>query len=992
MALFLGATLGLNSAHSASASDWFFRDWQVDDGLPGNDVSGIAQAGEGWLWVATQSGLASFDGLRFREVPLAIPSRRDHPIIRCQALGQREELWLALEGGLVVQIGKTVTNVFTPKEGLVLFKPTSLAQSRDGAVWVSYVDGSVCRIQHAKITRFTARDGLSGVGPCWLATDMDGQLWFAKAGQLGRFRTEKFEALFALPAGPARLGAARDGGIWICAGRQLLKSSGLTNPPVEVGRLTGDRAGVEPAVILETRTGDVWIGTSIGGLFHFDGVGFQRVATSHADILALGEDHEGNLWVGTGGGGLNRVRPRFLHLEGATEGLPLATIRSVSETAAGELWAVAQNGELSRRIQNRWHILGINDGWGEVKANCVLSDRSGGVWVGTYRGGLHRWNGKAWTNYQRADGMMGDLVRGLFEDSRSNLWIALEGNVCVQRLSQGNFQTFAQPAGSRAVRAMAEDARGGVWFGTTDGLLLRADGDQLINETPGTLANPKPIRCLTAASDGSLWIAYAGAGLGRLKAGKFTQISVEQGLYDSHISVLTQDAEGAWWLGADRGLFRIGARELERVADGAAGALRLVVYGRDEALPNLQANYGYAPGFVRARDGRLWFPMRTGLAVIQPSRVPPSRIPPRVFLERVSVDGRALAIGMGESLRLPPEHRRLEVEFTAFTFVAPENVAFRYRLDGWDDEWVNNGTQRRITYPRLPAGQYELRVAARSNAGDWNPVEARLQFRVGQFYWQTWWFRVTGLGVFTVVLVALVRYGSHRRLRAALQRLEQEAALQRERARIAKDIHDDLGASLTQISLLGKLAEQDLSQPGQAAARVREISAAAREGVKAVDEIVWAVNPRNDTAAHFLDYAGQFAVDYLRTAGIRCRIDFPANVPELALNAHARHGLFLVLKESLNNVVKHSGAGEVWLRAALAGRTLSLAIEDNGHGFVAGPTESGSDGLRNMQQRLAEIGGRCQVTSGVGAGTRVRLELELPDRPPTVTWNGRPES
>lgn len=172
----------LAPAFGNPASDWFYRDWQVDDGLPGNDVTGIVQAGEGWLWVATQSGLARFDGVKFRDVPLSIPSRREHPIIRCQLLGQREELWLALEGGLVARLGKAVTKVFSPQEGLALFKPTSLVQSRDGAVWVSYVDGSVCRLQEERITRFTARDGLSGVGPCWLATDVEGRLWFAKAG------------------------------------------------------------------------------------------------------------------------------------------------------------------------------------------------------------------------------------------------------------------------------------------------------------------------------------------------------------------------------------------------------------------------------------------------------------------------------------------------------------------------------------------------------------------------------------------------------------------------------------------------------------------------------------------------------------------------------------------------------------------------------------------------------------------------------------------
>jgi signal transduction histidine kinase len=283
-----------------------------------------------------------------------------------------------------------------------------------------------------------------------------------------------------------------------------------------------------------------------------------------------------------------------------------------------------------------------------------------------------------------------------------------------------------------------------------------------------------------------------------------------------------------------------------------------------------------------------------------------------------------------------------------------------------------------VSYPRLPANTYTFRVQACNHAGVWNLDGAQLAFVVTPFFWQTWSFRATALAAFTLVLVAIVRYVSFRRLRVRLHELEQQAALHKERGRIAKDIHDDLGANLTQIALLGELAQQDRGEPDKAAERVGKISTTARQAIKSLDEIVWAVNPRNDTLSHLIDYAGQFALDYLRLAGIRCRLDFPEQAPAREVSTDVRHNLFLAIKEALNNIVKHARASEVWLRASADANGLRFSVEDNGCGFDRAPDDATADGLRNMRQRLAEIGGECKIESKSGAGTRVTFQLPWP--------------
>jgi streptogramin lyase len=604
-------------------------------------------------------------------------------------------------------------------------------------------------------------------------------------------------------------------------------------------------------------------------------------------------------------------------LQSSDQGLPVSSLGSICQDDKGTMWAVAQNGELSRLVDRRWQSVSREEGWSGARALCVSSDGRNGVWVGTYHAGLHHWDGRSWGVLERGDGLAGEVVRGLFLDRRGDLWLALEGGTCVQRLRAGKFQTILQPANSRPVRALVEDTHGTVWFGTVDGLLLRVEGDQLIDETARTLAVPIPIRCLLPAEDGSLWIGYAGVGVGRLSDNSFKLISAAEGLPDTYISAMAVDQGGSFWFASDRGIFQVWQRELETVANGVATEVRAITYGRDEALPSLQANYGCAPGSACSRDGRIWFPMRTGLAVIHPDRIVPRRMPPAIILERASVDGQPIPIEVGEILHLKPQHRRVDLEYTAFSFIAPELLEFRHQLDGWDNDWKDSGTDRRVGYTRLPAGQYTFRVEARSQAGEWTANESSLAFVVEPFPWQRWWFRIAVLALFTGGIIAGVRYVSFRRLRQQLVRLEQETALQRDRARIAGDLHDDLGANLTQIALLSELAQKDFGKPDEARDHIDQIFRTAKALTRSLDEIVWAVNPKNDSLDRFVAHFCTYAPEYLHSAGIRCRLDVPMDVPPLPLPADVRHHLHLAMKEALHNVAKHAEASEVKVKLSL---------------------------------------------------------------------------
>lgn len=983
---------------------WASRSWQTSDGLPDNNVVGVAQTPDGYLWVATSGGLMRFDGAQFQEFPLAnipgVPNR----VVRAMFCDRRGRLWLGMDRGPIVCISPTETLVFTNTPDAYT---VDMAEDASGSVWITYADGGLTRIAGGRVTVFDAASGWSAGGQSSIVTDIRGNLWYAKGREAGIFRNGRFQTLVTLGRDVSCLGLRRAGGVWVCAGRQLLDLNEQGGPRL-VGQFPSTFDRVEPQAVIEDGGGAIWVGTAANGLFRFSGTNFTSIPTPYFEISCLALDCEGNVWAGTAGGGLERIRPRVIELLGRDSGLLNESVRSVCEDSRGVIWAATWNGSLVQRQNGMWTSLARGSNAPTGIFSCVATDPAGGVWVGTRDNGLFYWNDGRCRHWRQTNGLSSDNVRSILQGSDGAVFVATDNPSRVQRLVDDHWEPLEMSVQPRSIRCLVEDANKVIWAASADGLLMRVQGNQLVDETPGESDRLLSIRCLCPIPDGSLFIGYAGWGIGRLKDGHFVRITAAQGLYDDYVSQMVVDDHGWLWCAGNRGIFQIQLKQMDAVAEGRVSKVRSIVYGRNEGFLNLQPNYENVSGAFRGRDGRLYFPMKTGLVIVHTKNVPHNIAPPPVILERIAVDGqtvalydRRLAAGAGNfsrivnvmakpqsrpALRLPPNHRKLEFDFTALNLTAPENVHFEYRLDGFDDNWLEGGPERSASYSRLPPGNYRFEVRACNNSGPWNAVPASVAFLVAPFYWQTWWFRSLALFVFTMGVIGVMYFVSVRRLRKQLVIMEQQAALQHERARIAKDIHDDLGANLTQIAFLGELARQDQGEPEKAAERIGKISATARQAVKSLDEIVWAVNPRNDTLSHLMDYAGQFAVDYLRLAGIRCRLDFPEQSAPRELSTDLRHNLFLVIKEAIHNVVKHAHASEVRLRIRHSETALDIVIEDDGRGFETGGDGNGADdamadGLRNMRSRMTDIGGTFSFESRAGAGTKIILHLPLTPAP-----------
>ncbi|MGD1089543.1 MAG: two-component regulator propeller domain-containing protein [Verrucomicrobiota bacterium] len=992
----------VSPAMAENENPYSVRAWTSEDGLPENKVVGVAQTPDGYLWVATQGGLVRFDGVRFQQFEAASTAGFVSRTMRVLYLDGSDRLWLAKEGGVLVCIDGATVRTLTPKDGLPQLDfndgQRSLAQEKDGSLWISYSRGTVVRFKDGHVDVFPARDGLPTKGICFFCTDRDGQLWFVKGGQVGVFRDGKFVTLLDLSPNYARIAPARAGGIWICVNHQVLKFNEGSRP-VALAELPASRGDLNVTAMLEDHEGAVWVGTAFNGLFRCDSNSVASVGTTYSAISSLAEDLEGNLWVGTLGGGLNCVQPRVISLIGTAEGLPFEGVYSVCRDASGALWAVGQNGVLARQQGAKWVTPTLDKEAAEVHATCVAADSTGTVWIGTAQGTLYRWTNGQFSNFTFADGVHKGSVRSLLTTASEDLWIATDSantSNSLYRIRNGNVRCFDLPPGQRLIRAMAEDVDGNFWAGASDGLLVRVTGETLVDETAKF---PRfSIRCLHGSRDGSLWIGYAGFGVGCLRDGRMTRFTSDQGLPNDYVSQILEDDRGDIWFAGNQGVFQVRRQEFDDVAAGRSAWLRPVLYGHNKGMPNMQANFDYCPNASRPEGGQLIFSMLTGLVQVQPDRVQLNRLEPDVIVERVVADGQLLAayqtsgspvatnapapieldsVDKKNEIRLPAGVQQIQFDFTALSFVAPENVQFRYQLEGLDQGWVDAGTQRLAQYTHLPPGKYRFKVIACNNDRIWNKTGVTLAVIQKPKIWETLWFKGLVAAATLWIISGAVAIVLRRRHQLVVERLEHQRGLEFERTRIARDLHDDLGVGLTEIGLLGDLAGASSELPQTSRERLEEITGRARTLAASLDEIVWAINPANDTSQSLVDYFFPYAQKLLGCAGIRCRFEVIEPLPAGDLNAEERHEFFHAYKEALNNIIRHSGATQVQITISAGQGNLLVRIADNGCGLEDTAGNGAHHGLAGMRERLLLLGGRCEITGTADKGTTVIFNIPV---------------
>jgi ligand-binding sensor domain-containing protein/signal transduction histidine kinase len=923
------------SAIAAAPSDFPFivDSWSVEDGLPDNEAIAVLQAKDGYLWIGTLHGLVRFDGNQFMPFD----------------------------------------EMNTP--GLKSDRVVFLYEDEQTNLWIGTQSAGLAEVQNGKIKSFETET--TGAGAVTFARQDMGGLLFCSENGIALYRAGKMNfypnaispQLFFM----ARhlLIPSRDGGMWQLYGNvqkmndnRVIKNFG----PCPWGSAPIVRAACEDS------EGNLIVGTLGQGIYWFQADGhYRHISTAEGlssdFVLSLCLDNEGDLWAGTDGGGLNRIKKKLFN---SPENFHSWAVQSLSEDTNGGVWTAfgALGAAYWRSNATSDYQVGQSH-----QAWEVLVDGQQNVWLGSQQEGLFLFRTNQFFPAPGAK-VLGQELFALFESRNGRVWAGAQNGL--GRWDGQNWKLFTTNDGlsENVVRAIAEDAAGNLWIGTENSGLdyfngLKFVSYQATNGLPGN-----DISCLYLDNDSVLWVGTSAHGLARFENGKWERFSTRDGLASNSIGYIIGDDEGNLWIGSNRGLMRIQRRLL---AAGEPFFCR--VFGRNDGLPTRECSSGSQPAAIRALDGRLLLPTTKGLVSVAPAALKPNPRPPQVLIESAFVDNgpnqntNPLNSAWSPAVTVPAGGRLLEIHYTALNFSASQAVRFRYHLEGRPA--IEVGNTRVVRYTDLLPGDYRFNVTACNEDGTWNPTGAWLDIYVLPHFWQTKTFQLAVIILLLGAIIGTVRYISTQKLHRELQVLKQKEVLERERARIARDLHDQLGANLTQVALLGELAEADKHIPGEVESHAQQISLTARETTRSLDEIVWAVNPSNDTLEGLANYACKYAQEYAALAGLPCRVDFPAQLPATIIPPEVRHNVFLAFKEAVHNVVKHAQAHEVWIRLRLQPERFILAVEDNGRGLDKQTINQNRNGLRNMQKRMTDIGGEFSISSGANGGTLVQLTVPV---------------
>ena len=953
--------------------------WTTDNGLPQNTVRAIVQTRDGYLWLTTFDGLARFDGVHF-----TVFNKSNTPAItnnRFISLYEDRDgtLWAGADTGEVVTYrdgifaahampeatrGQPVTFSRDARDELMVVTgggayyvrgqgpvpaPSRYADTRlllyrgpSGTQWTIDARGVHQSREGQQVSyplTFDWDEGLNGLGAY---EDGQGNLWLADLSSVYRLRDGRISRYTERDGLPPRTSLRPryqdpDGGVWFSLGAMFQDATGVARFKDERFTIYASEAGLPVTVYLDAiadREGSIWI-ASTSGLFRLKRKPITVYSTveglSHNEVYPLLQTRDGRITVGT-------IRGLSVIADGAVVRDPLndfkEVVQSLSEDRQGRLWIGT-----ATSLYRYWNGKVEDVTPPPVKGTSVLAiheDGIGGIWVGTSRGLVKLEGDRVVEHYSTRNGLPRDDVTVIHESidaaGHSVLWIGTSGGLA--RLADGRFTSFTAAdglAGNR-VRTIYEDADGTLWIGTYDD------------------------------------------GLSRFRDGKFFNYRTEQGLYNNGVFQILEDRHANFWISSNRGIYRVSRRELNEMADGRRSQITAVAFGKADGMLNSECNGGRQPAGLIAPDGRLWFPTMGGVAVVDPEAAPVNPLSPPVLIESVMVE--RAAVRFGEGVRVGPGQRDLEIAYTGLSLIKPDQVRFRYKLEGLNNDWVEAGTRRVAYFPYLSPGSYTFRVLAANSDGIWNDTGASLRVVVAAPFYRTIWFM-------TLVALGIAATGhlAHRsRIAVMRRRQDDQAAFSRrliesqeaERKRIAAELHDSLGQSLLVIKNRALLGGMSSADEGTAKEQFEEISLTASQAIDEARQIAYDLRP------YHLDRLGltQSLEEMIERVAASTSIRFTVNLPLLdgVFSKEGEAIFYRIVQESVSNIVKHSGSSEAVVAIRREEDAVTLTIRDNGKGFAAaGSAGSGGFGLIGLAERVQMLGGTYAMDTAPGRGTVITV-------------------
>jgi len=1018
--------------------------WTTANGLPQNTLTSIVQTADGYLWIGSFGGLTRFDGARFESFDRAnTPELRNSGI---HVLWPDEEgaLWIGTNGGGLTRLMHGRFQTWTSEQGLAGDVVRAVYRDRSGRLWVGTNRG-LTLFGEGGMRSYGAAHGLANPVVRAIREDRDGTLWVGtNGGGLCRLRGEAFECLGAEAGLTSSYVFAvlidREGTLWVGT-----NGGGLFRREGERFRQFGAAQGLASDVVwalFEDSLGSLWVGTYGGGLYRREGDRFSAIRAasglSSDFVRALWQDHEGSLWVGTYTGGLNRLRDGKFTVWTTREGLPVDIVKPVLASRDGGVHLGTSGGGLASLRDGRVSVPAVWRGLPNDFVQALHEDADGTLWAGTNGGGLVRLGRGGRRVFTTRDGLPDDHISTVTRDRDGVLWIGTNASG-IARYDGRRFTTLGRDEGlgSNLVMCTLVDRENGVWIGTDGGGLTRIHGGVTRTFTSADGLPSDNVLSLFQDAEGLLWAGTSGGGLALHSRGRFVSFSTRDGLREDVVFAILQDGKGDLWLSGNAGISRVSRASLLARERDRSLPLEVSSYGIADGMKSNECSGISQPAGTRTSDGRLWFPTTKGVVAIDPAAIPTNAVPPPVRIEDLQAGSRFYA-GEG-TIELPPGASSWEIRYTALSLVAPSKVRFRYRLEGYDESWVDAGNRREAFYTQVPPGRYVFRVAAANNDGLWNEEGARLELELLPRFRETRLFYLLIalglLGAAGLVYSLRVRRLEQRRrelealvlartaelreqtlrtenAREEAERLRDRAERQREIAQRANTVKTevlsiaahDLKNPLQMVLGYSDMAEQKLPPDSPVLEFVRPILASARRMLEIIDRLLDTAAleagriPLRQEVVDLRALAREVAEAH-RAASLQKGQQIAVDVEGPALVRGDEGRLYEVLENLVSNAIKYSPLGApIRVCVTQTGSRVRCVVEDSGPGLseadrerlfgrfqrlTAKPTAGESStglGLAIVKELVELHGGSVRAESdGPGKGSRFVIELEAVD-------------
>ena len=950
------------AAYAAGPPGFTRKVWQNQDGLPEQTVQAFAQTADRYLWIGTTGGLLRFDGAQF-----TLFDRDNTPEL---------------------------------KENSVF----ALLVSRDGSLWIGTEGGGLTRYRDGRFQSYGAADGLSDGFVRALKEDRNGTLWVGTDNGLLRMSGGKLQRVDGMGKTPALAvhAIAEDhlGGLWVGGSRVLRLDHGSAREY----HIEGSGSQNRVKSILETADHTVWVGT-VSGLHRLDkgAKNFKRLDEVKGTVRVLQQTSDGTLWVGTIGQGVLSIRGEKSIAMSAPNELPSNAVLNLFEDGEKNIWIGTQAGMLrltgtparvmllpqasdsdfgtisTDRDGALWIVTAgvfhMRDGviqpytfpgLEHIPVRNIFRDRSGALWIGTDGNGVVRMDGGKALWLTTRQGLVNNFIRAIEQSRDGSVWIATDEGV--SHWAAGSFHNYQMRDGLSyfSTRVLLEDRSGDLWIGTDRGLSQLRNGVFVHDEATDGLSQKK-VWAIHEDADGGLWFGTRNDGLYRWKQGKLTHYTTEQGLESNSIYQILDAANGGFWMSGPNGISLLSRRDLDAVADHPGQYLPLTFYGLSDEVETTQIYGGRQPSGCLDANGDAWFPSDRGPIHILRNAMQTASLPP-VRISEVLVNGRPVPVN--QPIVMAPGNARLELQYAPILLRSQDGVRFRYKLDGFDANWIDASTRRVASYTNLPPGTFTFHVAAFEVNNPQAISEASLEITQTPRFYRTLWFVVL-----CILVIAMLIFGVYR-FRLWQMKMRYEAVLE-ERGRLAREMHDTVIQGCTSISALLE-AMTSVGQPGDSL--TNELMEHARTQVgTTIDEArhaVWNLRQQRPSENSIGEALKGLAEQISKEFGIAVTCELTGK--PFVLNQFATHELLMMAREAVFNAVLHAKPARIDISVRFAKKDVTLEIRDDGLGFDPSQIRADEEhhfGLVGMRERVQSVGGRFHLESAVGRGTRVRIQI-----------------